>query len=253
MRIAGMNKYQVVKRYPVLEKYQEDASFITTAYHVIIEKITEGLNLKECQNLAKERLDFSLFTALTAIDDFKKGAMVATKHLDNAICLVACVLEDLKRHFYTPPVYYRVSKTGMFLGKTSKARKAELSKIIWLMTSIYVVPETWSFLINEIIDDRIVYWHLQYIERGIKKKLRVNSWDYLLYKKQGNKVKISPTNKQNEIIDIVNSHFGYFKITSVFATERIGDRLIIYPTSNGKETVEMNLFKFEELQHSLTH
>jgi hypothetical protein len=244
-----MNKAQVIDRYPVLKEYNKDKNFITKAYHVIIDKIIDGLNLKECQNLAKEKLDFSLFTALSAIEDFKKGSIVGTKHLDNAVWLVTTVLEDLKRHFYTPPVHYRVSGTGMFLTKISKQRKIELSKTIWLMTSFYVSPESWTFLTNEIVDDKFVYWNLEYTQRGIRHSLRINLCDYLFNKKQAYRVKIIHTNKEKEIIDIVNLHFGYFKITSVFAVEIIGDRLIIYPTTNRNEKVEMNLVEFEQLKN----
>jgi hypothetical protein len=73
--------------------------------------------------------------------------------------------------------------------------------------------------------------------------------DYLFNKKQAYRVKIIHTNKEKEIIDIVNLHFGYFKITSVFAVEIIGDRLIIYPTTNRNEKVEMNLVEFEQLKN----
>jgi hypothetical protein len=70
--------------------------------------------------------------------------------------------------------------------------------------------------------------------------------EYKVNKEQSFTLKILTKNQEEEIIQIVNGHFGFFKISSAFALETIGDRLIIYPTRNRKEKVEMNLFAFED-------
>jgi hypothetical protein len=203
---------------------------------VLIDKITEGLNIEECKILAKEKLDFSLVTALSLIGDFKRGASTVNYKLDEAIRIVDSALIELKRFFYTPRTNHRISKTMMIIRK-----KKEVSKVIWFITGFYVYPESWTHLVNEVIEDKAVFIKFCYTENGIGYFVRVNLHKYKIYKKQPLRLKIVNENEENKIIDIVNSYFGFFKISSVFATEKIGDRLIIYPTRNRKEKIEMEL------------
>lgn len=241
MRIMGMNKKEVIAKFPILEKYKKDNNFANTAYHVLIEKITDGLNIEDCKSLAKEKLDFSLVSALSLIDDFKRGASTVNYKLDEAITTVDYALKELKKFFYTPRTYHRISRTAMII-----RRKEEVSKVIWLMIGFYVYPDSWTHLVNEIVEDKAVFIKFCYTENGIARFVRVGLHEYKIHKRQPLKLKIVNENEGEKIIDIVNSHFGFFKITSVFATEIIGDRLIIYPTRNRKEKVEMDLLAFEQ-------
>jgi hypothetical protein len=243
IKIMGMNKTEVMERFPILKQYQKENDFVTTAYRVLIDKIIEGLNIEDCKILARERLDFSLLTALSLVEDFKKGALKANYRLDEAIRVLDYALKELKKFFYTPKTYHRISRNPMLI-----ADRTGVSKVIWLMTRFYVYPHLWTHLVNEIIEDKIVYVIFYYTEHGSNRFVRVNLHDYKIYKKQLLNLKIVNENQEKEIINIVNSHFGTFKISSVFATEEIGDRLIIYPTRNRQEKVEMNLFTFEDQQ-----
>jgi hypothetical protein len=130
-------------------------------------------------------------------------------------------------------------------------KKKELSRVIWLMTSFYIYPETWINYTNEIVADKIVFLNLRYTEKNKKHSLRINLREYLLYQKQASELKIVTKKQEKDIIDIVNYHFGFFKISSVFATEIVGDQLMIYPTRNKKEKIEINLFRFEDLERLL--
>jgi hypothetical protein len=242
----GMTKTEVIEKYPVLEQYKKDRTFMITAYHILIDKITEGLNIEDCKILAKEKLDFSLVSALSLIDDFKRGASTVNYKLDEAINIIDYALIELKKFFCTPRTNHRISKTTMII-----RRKKEVSKVIWLMTGFYIYPESWTHLVNEVVEDKAVYIKFCYTEKGVGRFVRVNLHEYKIYKKQPLRLKIINENTEKEIINIVNTHFGFFKISCVFATEKVGDRLIIYPTRNRKEKVEMNLFEFEDQQKIL--
>lgn len=242
MRILGLNKTQAIEKFPDLADYKKEKNFVTIAYNLVIDKITEGLNLQDCKTLAKEKLNFSLVTALNIVDDFKKGTARVNYRLDEAIGVIDEALVELKKFFYTPKTYHRVSRTLMIV-----RRPKEASKVIWLMTGFYIDPQSWTHLINEVIDDKVTYIKFYYTEKGIRRVVRINLHEYKIQKERLLRVKFISENKEQKIIDLVNSHFGCFKISSVFAIEEIGDRLIIYPTCNKKEKVEMNLFEFEDL------
>jgi hypothetical protein len=246
MRVMGMNKAEVIKKFPSLQSYRKDSDFVIKAYTVLIDKITDGLNIEDCKVLAKEKLDFSLVAALSLVEDFKRGANRANNQLDEALGVIEYALKELKKFFYTPKVYHRISRTPMLI-----AHKKEVSKVIWSIIGFYIYPETWTHLINEVIESKDTYVNFYYTENGIPRFVRVNLREYKVYKEQPLNLKILTKNEEKETIQIVNSYFGFFKISSAFALETIGDRLIIYPTRNRKEKVEMNLFEFEDQQKIL--
>jgi hypothetical protein len=251
MRIVGMNKSEVVHKYPVLKEYTKSNDFISRAYRVIIDKITDGLNLSDCKMVAKEKLDSSLVHALSVVEDFKRGSARINHNLDDSIVVISSALEELKSYFYTPPIQYRTTRTLIFLKTLDIEKKKELSRVIWLMTGFYIYPETWINYTNEIVADKIVFLNLRYTEKHKKHSLRINLREYLLYQKQASELKIVTKKQEKDIIDIVNYHFGFFKISSVFATEIVGDQLMIYSTRNRKERIEINLFQFEDYQQLL--
>lgn len=251
MRIVGMTKTDLVKKYPSLTEYKKDKDFPRKAYQIVANKIMDGLNIQACLAMAREKLDFGLVSALDVIDDLNRGKLNTFKKLDKAVFTVEKSLQEFKSYFYTPPTHYRKTSTLMFLKQLDFKKKLEISLIVWVLTGIYVEPLAWKNLINEVVAEKVTYWNLQYADKGTTRSMRIKLKDYLFVRDSNLDIEIVSSAKEQDIVDIINLHYGEFKISSVFAIQIIKDMIYIFPSKCRKEYVSMNLFLYQDYEQAI--